>query len=121
MEIRSGNSGFNDPDMYCPCRHCIHSGIYGGYAAKPGYLCPYNKRLAVKAIENIDRIVGTLRSIIENLGIPGSIELKGCDSLPDCRNMNGAVSECPVKGVYQEPAVGRGNSGVSGEIQEDCG
>jgi hypothetical protein len=59
----------------------MYSGIYGGYAAKPGFLCPYNKRIAVKAFEDIERLIGSLGALIENIGVAAGIELKGRKSL----------------------------------------
>ncbi|MDR1159147.1 MAG: hypothetical protein LBK69_00755, partial [Syntrophomonadaceae bacterium] len=55
-------SAANNHDMGCPCRSCLYSGlmVMGSNAADYRSRCPYNKRLALKTIESIDRLIGIL-------------------------------------------------------------
>jgi hypothetical protein len=116
-----GYSGFDNPGMGCPCRNCIFSGIYGGDASKPGYLCPYNKRIAGKAFESVDRLIRSMSAIIENVCVAAGIEFKGGDGLSDIREKNRAGSECPKERMDEKAAVGGGCPHVGGEVKEHGG
>ena len=100
--MSDGYSGFDNPVMSCLCRDCIYSGRFGGDAVRPGYLCPYNKGLAIKALENISRSISAFSSLFKDFGIAVGIELKGGDSLAESGEVNGARCKCPIRGKHEQ-------------------
>jgi hypothetical protein len=104
--------------MGCPCRNCIFSGIYGGEAAKPGFLCPNNKRLSVKAFEDIKGLLSSLGALIENVSISAGIVIKGSHSLFDSREENRPGSECPMERVDEKTAMRGSDPGIGGKVEE---
>jgi hypothetical protein len=120
-EMSDGYSGLDNPVMSCPCRNCKHSGIYGGEATRTSYLCPYNKRLTIKALENINGIIGVIGSLFENLGITAGVKLECGNGFTKSGEVDGIGSECPVEGMNEESAMRNDASGASGKIKENGG
>jgi hypothetical protein len=86
----------------------------GGDAADYRFCCPYNKLLAMKALENIDRLVGTLCTLVENLGVAAGVELKGSQGLSNVRHWIIGGTKCPMEGMKQEPTLGAGGGSGGG-------
>jgi hypothetical protein len=116
-----GGSGFHYPEMSCPCRSCRYSGLFGGDPARRGYLCPYNKRIAFQALDDIKGLIGALGTLIENVGIAAGIELKGNNGFSDIREENGTRPECPMERMDEETAVRGSNPCIGGQVQEHGG
>jgi hypothetical protein len=87
---------------------------------KPGYVCPYNKRIAIKAFEDINRLISALGALIENTAVAAGVKLKGSDSLFDIREKN-TPGECPMERMEEKTTVGSGEPGISGQVQEHGG
>jgi hypothetical protein len=89
--------------------------VMGGDGTDYRSRCPYNKRLALKTFESIDRLVGALCALVENLGVASGVELKRSQGLSDIWKGNAARTECPMERMKQEPAVGGYGSSVGGK------
>ena len=107
----------NNPSMNCPCRGCIYSGRFGGDAAKPGFLCPYNKRVAFKALEDINGILCALSSLVNDISIALGISLKRDQGFFDFGDVSKSRVESPIERMEQKTAMRCCEPGISSEVE----
>ena len=110
-----GDTGSVNPPEMSPCRDCwfgdlrAYPSMYGGGAG--GQQC-----ITIKGLEDLNRTLGSLGALIENIAVSLGVEVKGGRLFPERRLENGFSAKGPVEAVKEKTGMRSGESDVGGEI-----
>jgi hypothetical protein len=58
----------------CACRDCIFNGRISSNSPALRFDCPYNKRVILEVLENINNILAAVSPLVENLSVVAGVK-----------------------------------------------
>ena len=102
--------------MNVSSRNCPFINDFGGYSSGYGGGRVENECLAVQRLEDINRSLGTVCSLIEDISVSLLVKFQGNGVLRESVAIDGCGGETPMEAVEQEPGIFDGKALVAGQV-----